>query len=146
MEKQKFSISIQAPREKVWDVLWGADSYRSWTSVFSEGSRAETDWNKGSKVLFLDGNGQGMVSRIEEKIPNEYMSFEHLGMVKDGKEDTESPEVKKWSGSHENYSLKGANGATELTVDIDVVQEYADYFQQTFPKALNKVKELAETN
>ena len=50
MERKEFTIDINAPREKVWDVLWQDDSYRKWTSVFSEGSHAETDWKKGSKV------------------------------------------------------------------------------------------------
>lgn len=144
MEKQQFKITIDAPREKVWDVLWNDSSYPEWTSVFSEGSRAETDWKKGSKVLFLSGTGEGMVSRIEENIPNEFMSFKHLGTVKDGVEDIDSEKAKEWSGSLENYTLKTVNGKTELTVDMDITDEYKDYFLTTLPKALEKVKELAE--
>lgn len=144
MEKQQFRILIDAPREKVWDILWNDESYREWTSVFGEGSRAETDWKKGSKVLFLGAPGEGMVSRIEENIPNEFMSIEHLGVVKDGVEDTESDKVKEWAGALENYTLRDADGNTELTVDMDVADEYKDYFQNTWPKALEKVKTLAE--
>jgi len=144
MEKQNFKVSIEAPREKVWNALWEDNNYRSWTSVFSEGSRAETDWNKGSKVLFTDGKGSGMVAKIVDKIPNEYMSFQHLGMVKDGVEDTQSDEVKKWAGAYENYTLKSSGGKTELSVDIDLEDSYKDYFLDKFPKALQKVKELAE--
>ena len=144
MEKQQFKISIEAPREKVWDILWNDVSYREWTSVFSEGSRAETDWKKGSKVLFLSSSNEGMVSRIEENIPNEFMSFRHLGVVKDGVEDLEGGKAKEWTGSLENYTLKTVNGRTELIVDMDITDEYKDYFLTTFPKALEKVKELAE--
>lgn len=146
MEKQEFKISIDAPREKVWNVLWADDTYREWTSPFSSGSHAETDWKKGSKVLFLDGKGMGMVSTIAENIPNEYMSFEHRGVVKDGVEDTESEEVKKWAGAHENYTLKNVSGKTELVVDMDINDEYKDMFTEIFPKALQKVKELSEHN
>ena len=53
MEKKQFKIEIAAPREKVWKILWGDKTYPAWTSVFAEGSRAETDWEEGSKVLFL---------------------------------------------------------------------------------------------
>ena len=144
MEKLQFRISIDAPPEKVWDILWNDASYREWTSVFSEGSKVETDWKKGSKVLFLDGSGEGMVSRIEDLIPNEFMSFKHLGMVKDGVEDFSSDKVKEWTGSMENYTLKNVNGKTELLMDMDVTGEYKDHLQTAFPKALNKVKELAE--
>lgn len=144
MEKVQFKITINASREKVWDILWADDSYRAWTSVFSEGSRAETDWKKGSKVLFLDGKGAGMVSRIDDLVPNEFMSFQHLGEVKDGVEDTTSERVQQWSGGRENYTLKSIDGKTELTVDLDMVEEFKEYFTSTFPKAIAKVKELAE--
>ena len=146
MEKQEFKITIDAPREKVWGILWDDANYREWTSVFAEGSRAETDWKKGSKVLFLDGQGSGMVSRIADNVPNEYMSIEHLGYVKDGVEDTQSDKVKEWAGAHENYTLKNVDGKTELKVDMDITEEYKSYFEQTWPKALDKIKSLAERN
>ena len=144
MERKSFSISVNASREKIWDVLWSDGSYRKWTSVFAEGSRAETDWQKGSKVLFHDGKGDGMVSTIIENIPNEFMSIKHLGEVKNGIEDTVSEKVKQWAGAMENYTLKDVNGRTELNVDMDIAEEYKDYFLTTWPKALEKIKELAE--
>ena len=144
MEKKQFKTSIKAPRQHVWELLWGKDSYPEWTSVFAEGSHAETDWKKGSKVLFLDGQGRGMVSRVEENIPNEFMSFEHLGEVTDGKEDTVSEKVKQWAGAHENYTLKTVDGGTELVVDMDVAEEFEEMFSEVFPKALNKLKTMAE--
>ena len=142
MEKKEFKIVIKAPKEKIWSVLWNDNTYREWTSVFAEGSRAETDWKKGSKALFLDGKGEGMVSTIAENIPNELMSIKHLGIIKNGVEDFSAE--KEWSGALENYALNTVDGKTELTVDIDITEEYKDYFMKTFPKALEKVKELAE--
>ena len=44
----------------------------------------------------------------------------------------------------ENYILKDADGKTDLIVELDINNEYKDYFVNTFPKALNKVKEIAE--
>lgn len=144
MEKLQFNTLIDAPAEKVWNKLWDDNSYREWTSVFSEGSHAETDWKEGSKVLFLDGKGQGMVSIIESKKDNKFMSFKHLGIVNNGVEDTTSDTVKEWSGAHENYTLKSVDGKTELTVDMDINQEWKDYFAKTWPLALDKIKALAE--
>jgi hypothetical protein len=146
MEKQEFRIAIDAPREKVWNTLWGKTSYPAWTSVFAEGSHVETDWKKGSKALFLDGKNEGMVSTIAENKPNEFMSIKHLGMVKKGVEDLESEKTKEWAGALENYTLKTVNEKTELTVDMDVTDEFKDYFLEAWPKALNKLKELAEKN
>ena len=144
MEKQSFKITIDAPREKVWEILWNDKAYQEWTSVFSEGSRAKTDWKEGSKVLFLDGGNSGMVSRIARKIDNEFMSFEHLGEVHNGVEDTESEKVKSWKGATENYTLKSVGEKTELSVDMDVTDEFKDYFRKTWPKALDKLKSVAE--
>lgn len=145
MEKLHFKTLINAPSEKVWSVLLDDTTYREWTSVFMEGSHAVTDWQKGSKVLFLGGNGKdGMVSRIEENIPNEFLSIEHLGEIKDGVEDTTSEKVKQWAGAHENYTLKTVDGKIELLIDCDMADEYIDMFKEMWPKALDKVKEIAE--
>ena len=147
MEKMNFSTDIIAPKEKVWQVLWNDDSYRKWTSAFYEGSYAETDnWKEGSKVLFLGPTGDGMVSRVAANRPNKFMSFEHLGIVKNGVEDTESDEVKNWAGAKENYTLTEENGKTKLVVDMESADDFKDYFLKTWPVALEKVKELAEKN
>ena len=74
------------------------------------------------------------------------MSFEHLGVVKKGVEDTESEEVKDWAGAKENYTLTEDNGKTKLVVDMDSSDDFKDYFLKTWPVALEKVKELAEKN
>ncbi|MBW8687102.1 SRPBCC family protein [Chitinophaga rhizophila] len=144
MEKKEFRILIDSPRETVWQVLWDDKTYREWTSAFAPGSWAKTDWKKGSKVYFMDAENCGMLSSVAENIPNEYMSFEHLGYVKEGKEDTESPEVKEWAGAHENYTLKAVDGKTELVVHTDIVESHMEYFNNTWPKALEKLKEIAE--
>lgn len=146
MEKVHFSTTINAPKEKVWRVLWDDNTYRKWTKVFSEGSHAVTDWKEGSKVLFLDGQGSGMVSRIETNKPNEFMSFKHLGIVKEGKEDTESEDVKGWAGAFENYTLNEVGGKTELLVELDMSEEHKEMFTVIFPKALEQVKILSENN
>ncbi len=144
MDKIKFTIEINAPREKVWSSLWEDANYRNWTSAFTEGSYAESDWNEGSKILFLTPKGAGMYSKIEKKVANEMMSFKHLGEIKDFKELPKDDKSASWSGSCENYYLKSTDNGTHLTVELDVVPEFADYFNDMFPKALKKVKEIAE--
>lgn len=144
MNKQQYTIDINAPREKVWAILWQDDAYRKWTAAFAEGSHAISDWNEGSKVLFLgEGGAGGMVSRIAKMVPNEFMSFEHLGEVRDGIEDTESDRVKQWAGAHENYTLTEENGVTRLVVEIDLSDEFAEMFKEMWPKALANIKALA---
>ncbi|WP_316791379.1 SRPBCC domain-containing protein [Pedobacter frigoris] len=144
MERLTFNTTIDAPREKVWELLWSDESYRKWTSAFSEGSRAETDWKEGSRVLFLGEGEDGMVSKIARNIPNEYMSIAHLGMLTNGVEDLDSEEVRKWSGALENYTLKDVGGKTELFIETDMDESYVEQFKVIWPKALDKLKRMAE--
>jgi hypothetical protein len=85
-----------------------------------------------------------MVSRIVENTPNQFVSIQHYGMLKDGKEITEGPEVEKWANGYENYTFKENRGATTVTVDLDIVEEFSDYMEEAYPKALDKLKEICE--
>jgi uncharacterized protein YndB with AHSA1/START domain len=145
MHRLTFSITINAAKEEVWRAMLADTTYRQWTSAFVEGSYAVTDWTEGSKALFLTPTGDGMVSRIVAHRPNEFLSIKHLGTVKDGVEDTESAEEKDWAGALENYTLREADGSSTLTVEMDVKEEYRSYFEETWPKALSKLKEISET-
>lgn len=142
MKTLKFVIKIQAPAAKVWEILWNDDTYRKWTTVFHEGSHAVSDWQEGSKILFLGPDGKdGMHSMIEKKIINECMVFKHIGEIKNGIE-TESD----WGEARERYDLVEENGTTQLTVTLDSVEAFQDYFSDVFPKALDIIKQLSEMN
>lgn len=150
MEKLRQTIFINAPRERVWDVMLADDTYRQWTSAFNPGSYYKGDWKKGSKILFLgpnpDGSGEaGMVSRIRENTPHEFISIEHLGIVHNGVEDTESAEAKKWAPAYENYTLAAKAGGTELTIEMDIEEKEKQNFEKMWVDALARLKEIAET-
>lgn len=150
METLKFKIEIEAPREKVWKVLWDDETYRQWTLPFcegiSEGSYAESDWNEGSKIYFMSSNGDGMNSVIERKITNEYMAFKHIGELKNFVEMPVDAATEQWSGDMETYRLTQNGTETVLEVNLDTGEKYVDYFQKIFPKCLELVKELSEKN
>jgi uncharacterized protein YndB with AHSA1/START domain len=139
-----FTTTIEAPKERVWRTMLEDETYRQWTSPFQEGSYAVTDWKPGSKALFLGPDGSGMVSRVAEHRPNEFLSLEHQGVVKDGIEDTDSAEVKKWAGARENYALRETAGGVTLTVEMDTVDDHKKLFEETWPKALTVLKNLSE--
>jgi uncharacterized protein YndB with AHSA1/START domain len=139
MTTLNFSTTINASKEKVWNVLWNDATYRQWTALFCEGSYAESDWNEGSKIRFLTPTGEGMYGIIQRKAPFERMVFEHHGEVKAGVE-----ERKDWGGATEGYHLSESNGVTTLDVKLETTDDFKGYFNNTFPKALEEVKRLSE--
>jgi hypothetical protein len=151
MKKTKFNVSINAPADKVFDVMLGISNkstYEQWTALFNPTSTFEGSWNKGSKMLFIgtDENGEkgGMVSEIFDNIPNQFISIRHYGLVKANLEITEGPEVEKWANGFENYTFVENNGTTTVTVDLDTAEDFLDYMNETYPKALDKLKEICE--
>jgi uncharacterized protein YndB with AHSA1/START domain len=141
MKQLHYSVDIGAPRSKVWAVLWEDASYRDWTSVFAAGSYAISDWNQGSRIHFIDPtSNNGMSAIIEKKTPNEYMCFKHIAEIQNGKEVT-YPDT---AVGRERYTLTDTGGGTRLHVELDAPDEYTATFDDKFPKALQRVKELAE--
>jgi hypothetical protein len=134
-----FKTQIDAPKEKVWQKLWSDEGYRKWASVFMEGCYAESDWNEGSKIKFLGPKGDGMSSIIKTRVENREMIFEHKGEIRNGVEETSD-----WNGALERYFLQDNNGGTELKVELQTTDDFKDYFNTTFPKALDVVKEISE--
>lgn len=144
MKKISFETVIDAPAKTVWEVLWKDETYRKWTAEFSEGSYAESDWSLGSTVKFLSPGGGGLYSEIVEMVPAKQMSFKHLGVLKDFEPQPSTEETKAWEGATENYYLSEEGGYTRLKVVLDITESHQKYFEEVFPKALQRVKELAE--
>jgi hypothetical protein len=151
MKKLQFKISIKAPAAKVYDYMLGLSSiatYEQWTAMFNPTSTYEGSWEKGAKILFVgvDDKGEkgGMVSRIADNIPNQFVSIQHYGLIHAGKEIITGSEVVKWANGLENYTFEETNGTTTVTVDLDTTEDFIAYMNDAYPKALNKLKELCE--
>lgn len=149
MQKLHFSIIIDAPKKKVWHAMLDDQPYREWTRAFNDGSYYQGSWDKGAKIVFLGpdpktGEEGGMVSRIADNRPNEFLSIEHLGIIQNGVEDTTSDEARKWAPAFENYTFKEQNGVTEVLVDMDSADEMVEEFTRMWPDALERLKAIAE--
>lgn len=151
MKKVQFKTTIKAPVNQVYRAMLGLDdksTYQAWTAEFNPTSTFEGSWEKGAKILFIgtDENGEkgGMIAEIAENIPNEFVSIRHYGLLKGNTEITSGEEVEKWAGELENYWFEEHNGITSVTVEVGVSDEYMDYFQITYPKALKKLKAIVE--
>lgn len=138
----QFSIEISAPKEKVWDVLWQDATLREWAGIIDPGTYMVGELTQGSEVEFISAeNGYGVTSLVEKVTPNEYVLLRHSA---DTKESGAEERDKQWTGGAESYELTENNGVTTLKVAFDVPEELEEYFTTTYPKALDKIKELAE--
>jgi hypothetical protein len=152
MKKLHFTTTINAPVSKIYDCMLGINNkstYEQWTALFNPTSTYEGSWEKGSKILFIgvDEKGEkgGMVSRIVENIPNQFVSIQHYGLLKGGEEITEGPEVEKWANGFENYTFEESNGIVIVNAALlNIPEEFIDYMNDTYPKALEKLKEICE--
>lgn len=151
MKKVQFKTAIKAPVGKVYNTMLGLEdktTYQAWTSEFNPTSTFEGSWDKGAKILFIgtgeNGEKGGMVSEIAENIPNKFVSIRAIGILKDGQEITSGQEIEKWAGGLENYSFEENNGVTTVTVEVDMADDFDNYFNETYPKALKKLKAIVE--
>ncbi|MBA3681823.1 MAG: SRPBCC domain-containing protein [Bacteroidetes bacterium] len=150
MKKLHYEITINANREKVWQAITEDKNYREWTSPFNMASYFEGSWNEGNKIRFLgvdEKNNEigGMLSLVEKSDHPSYISLKHYGQIVKGKEDTTSEEVKKWAPSYENYTLeKISDNSTRFISELDSHDEWEEMLKNSWPKALKKLKEIAE--
>lgn len=139
------SISINAAREQVWEVLINDYYNRIWYSEFNPGAHIKTDWQAGSKILLNDGNGYGLVGRIIQMEPPRAFKMEYTGFLENGREDLDSNDAINVSGYTEGYELEEKNGITILSITQETSAEHLELFKKMWDKALKKIKQLGET-
>jgi len=52
--------------------------------------------------------------------------------------------AKEWTGAKEAYQFSEQNGVTTLKVTIETIEKWAGMFEEGWPKAVEKLKELCE--
>lgn len=149
MKTLTLSTTIQAPVQRVWDTMLNDVTYRQWTAPFNpNGSWYEGTLEAGAPIRFIgpdeQGKRGGMLSRVAVFEPGKKISFEHYGEIRDDVEDTTSERVKAWAGSHETYLFEETEGKTQLTVQLDVPEDFASFMEKAWPKALEVLQKLCE--
>lgn len=143
MDPLEFSIDIEAPRERVWAVLWHDETFRDWTSALVHdpaGARLESDWDEGSRFEYFDG-AAGSYGVIERLVPGHQVVFRHLGELDSGADRPASED----DTLVEAYRLDDAGDRTRLRLSIDTPPaDLRDTFEDALPRALERVKQLAE--
>lgn len=135
-------VEIHAPKQKVWDTLWQDQTLRQWAGIIDPGTYMAGELKEGREVQFInEENGYGVTSLVEKLMPGEFALLKHQADTQGhGAEERE----KEWTGGAESYKLTETDGTTTLTAAFDVPEEMEEMFKDLYPKALDKVKELAE--
>lgn len=144
METFIFEKEFRTDAESLWKLLWDGRTYSLWTQYFNAGSQLRSDWKVGGRTLFLNSDGDGMVSTIETYDPPYTVVFKHLGTLKNGVEDTASREVMQWSGWQEKYFLQPEGDITRLRVEAHINKEHHDMMRESFEKGFEVLRQLAE--
>ncbi len=139
MQRMQFLIEIKSPKEMVWKTLWEDKTFRDWSSFIDEGMYMTGDLKEGNEVQFISPSGEGVTSLVDNLIVNEFVSFRHMTDTQDG-----GKREKEWTGGTESYSLTENSGVTVLTVELDIPSGQEETFKVRLPKALERVKILAE--
>ena len=97
---------------------------------------------EGNEIQFIStASGYGVTSLIEKLNPKEYVLLRHSA---DTKESGLQEREEEWTGGTESYSFSEKNGVTTLLVKTEVPQEQEETFNIRFPRALKRIKNLAE--
>lgn len=147
MKKLEFKTEINAKREKVWKTMLDHDTYREWTNVGWPGSDYKGRWKQGEDIRFVgSGENQGgtFANLVEVREP-EYLLARHTAIIlANGELDSTSEDAKGWVGTTEEYTFTEKNGKTELKVVITTNPAWESMFADSWPAALEKLKEISE--
>lgn len=138
MVNLKFSEEISATPEKIWEILWSKDSYGKWAGSLAKDIYFEGDWSEGSEMSFFDAEKNGMYNLVLRNIPTKEMQIKHLGWIFGGEKKPEN-----WH-SGEKFLLEKNENGTVLSIAVDTTEEFASFYENKFPAALKKIKQLSE--
>ena len=138
------SISIQATAEVIWQIITKDEYNVEWLAEFGEGNIAQTDWQEGSKAIFIDNSKVGLIAVIRESRPFEKILIQNIGLITDGKEDYESADAIESHEFFEQYFLIPEGDATRMSVEVNVEDGFYDEISDCWERALANIKLQAE--
>jgi uncharacterized protein YndB with AHSA1/START domain len=145
MKRLEYKIDIAAPAEKVWKTMLDKETYDKWTSVSWPGASYQGKWGKGENIRFASEDGSGTLATIIAFEPYSYIDCEHIAvLLSGGIEDKDSDLAKGWVGTKEAYRFTEENGNTQLLVTLNINPDWEKMFNEGWPNALNKLKEICE--
>jgi uncharacterized protein YndB with AHSA1/START domain len=139
MENLNRDITLAADAETVWNVLTDAGKVKQWASAFGDGVYAHTDWQKGSTVEWMHGDGTpGVKGIVDENEPAKVLRVRFFERV----EDVNPADLGDYI---EEYRLSEKDGKTELEITTGPLSlKDIEMLSPMWDKALERIQELAE--
>lgn len=145
MKQLEYKIDINSSAKEVWNKMFSPETYVEWIQVSWPGSFYEGEWKQGTDIRFIGQDGSGTLAHIEELVPFKLVSANHVAVLqKGGLEDRDSADAKGWVGTKEAYEFDSEGDLTHLTVHISANPDWIPMFDEGFPNALKKLKEICE--
>lgn len=150
METIQHSISINASKEKVWEILWTDKTLRDWANIIDEGTYLVGDLKEGNEVNFISGSNQdgdinyGVTSKVEKLTPGKYILFKHIADITVNKDGSIKKRDPQWTGGYESYELEENENKVKLTITDGVPTELVELFNKRLPEVLERIKTLSE--
>ena len=145
MPQLHYSIQIDQAPLTVHNVLVDKEAYATWTYSFSSASRFDGDWSEGSQMLFtFVGANQtqwGMVARVDKNQPGELIQLRYVDQWKNNPQTPHN-----WNSALETYRFIPISQGTKLscTLEVDNNEACIAFFDQAWPAALQRLKDLCE--
>jgi uncharacterized protein YndB with AHSA1/START domain len=139
--RRNYNIFIKSTPENLWHKMLDSESYKYWTQEFEPTSCYSGKLELGEEIQFLSIDGSGMLVKVAKYEKYIIIGFEIIGFVDNGNKilNQEIP------NGVEEYYFEPAENGTELKIIVDTTPDYDEDMNKMWPKALLKLKELAES-
>ena len=85
MKHIKKEFLLNCKPEEAWQLVVDRNKYEKWAFAFQEGSTYTGDMGLNETISFVDGSGDGLVSKVVVFEPEKEIKFSFLGEVTSGK-------------------------------------------------------------
>ncbi|WP_317946236.1 activator of HSP90 ATPase [Carnobacterium maltaromaticum] len=131
MKHIKKEFLLNCKPEEAWQLVVDRNKYQKWAFAFQEGSTYTGDMGLNEMISFVDGSGDGLVSKVVVFEPEKEIKFSFLGEVTSGK----YVEVPAFADMLEHYIFEPVGNQTKMLVDVAMDDEYYDMMNEMWDQA-----------
>ena len=131
MKHIKKEFLLNCKPEEAWQLVVDRNKYEKWAFAFQEGSTYTGDMGLNETISFVDGSGDGLVSKVVVFDPEKEIKFSFLGEVTSGKD----VEVPAFADMLEHYIFEPVGNQTKMFVDVAMDDEYYDMMNEMWDQA-----------